>query len=177
MNAIDDDVRERPAKDLHAAEARGAEGLAVKRAFERHEPVTTRRAVLLRELHGELHRHLDGRRAVVAEEDALESGGRDVANLVREERRLRMRDPCERAVAELGGLPDERGYEARMVVTEQRGPPRRITVEVALAVDVVETSSLGPRDDEWIRLRDVRAHLGVRMPNSPLVESDELGAR
>ena len=59
-----------------------------------------------------------------------------------------MRDARERAVAELVGLPRERGDEARVIVPERRDPPRGVGVEVAPPVDVEEARALGARDDE-----------------------------
>ena len=51
VDAVEEDARERPAKDLDAAEARGADGLAVEGAVERDEASSLGCAPFCAELH------------------------------------------------------------------------------------------------------------------------------
>jgi hypothetical protein len=89
-------------------------------------------------LEGDLHGDLDGRRAVVAVEDAVQSGRRDAHELCGERRGGLVRDAGERAMRERLCLLAQRAHEARMAVAQCRDPPGGVAVEVAGAVGVVE---------------------------------------
>ena len=103
-------------------------------------------------------------------------GGRGLAELVREMQSLRMRDRRRARNGTSARLAREGADQPRVVVTQRGHEPRRVGVEVAPSIHVEEARSLGARDDQRIGLGDVRAHLGVRVPDVPLVERDQLGS-
>ena len=67
-HALEEHARERPPEDLDAAQARRSERVAVIRTVERDEARLLRRPEVLPRLERDLHRHLDGGRAVVGVE-------------------------------------------------------------------------------------------------------------
>jgi hypothetical protein len=95
VQAIEQNAGKRAPEHLHSAEACGAHRFSMKRVGERNHPRPLRRPVLLRELHTELDRHLDGGRAIVAEKDAVQTTRCDGTELLGEHRRWFVRDPRE----------------------------------------------------------------------------------
>jgi hypothetical protein len=74
-------------------------------------------------------------------------------------------------------LPAEGGNEAGMVVSERAHPPRRVGVEERASIDVEEARAFAARDDERLGVRDVAPHLRIRMPNTALIQRDDVAAR
>ncbi len=142
-------------------------------AVERDEAAAPGPPLLPVELERELERDLDRGGAVVAEEDALQPGGRDRDQLLGEAGRGLVRDAGERGVREAAGLRRERGHEPGVAVTEGGDVPARVGVEVAAPVEVEEARALGAIDDERVHLFEVAAHRRVGVPEEALVRCDD----
>ncbi len=192
VKTLGEHAGEGAAEQLDASKRRRADRLAVEVAVERDEARAQRPPVLRPVLDGELQRDLHRRRAVVAEEDALQTGPmirraglmtrragaarRDAAQRLGQLRCGRVRHAGERAVAVLARLPFERRDQTRVVVTERRHPPRRVGVEIAASVGVEEPRALRAHHHDRVDARRVLVHRRVRVPDPPLVEGDDVVA-
>src|SRR6185295_3541678 len=120
VHAVEEHTGERTLEDLDAAEARGADGVAVERSVEREE------ARALRTLDGDLDRHFDRSRTVVRVKYMIQAAGCDGDQIARELGGGAVRDSGERDVRQRFALLAERAEDARVSVAERRGVPGRI---------------------------------------------------
>jgi len=173
VDALEETALEGLAKHLDAAESRDSQCLAVKGILEGDKGPPLRPPVLLPVLQAELHGDLDGGRAIVTEEDVVETDGRHTAQLLGQLRRRPVADASQRRVAQELGLTLQRGHQPGVVVTQRRRPPRAIAVDVTAAVRVVEARALGAHDHQRLDGFAVPAHLRVGMPDTCLVELND----
>jgi len=85
-------------------------------------------------------------------------------------------DAGERHVAQLPRLLRERLDQTRVLVTEQRAPPRRVRIQVRATVHVHEARALRALQDERLRALQVVLHLGVGVPDVSAVVAQDLFA-
>ncbi len=144
------------------------EGVAMVAAGQPNDAGFLRPAGQLPVLEGELERHLDGARPVVAEEDPVQAGRGQARELGGQLRPDRVREPEHRGMRDPVQLAPEGGIEVRIVVAMDIGPDRGIAIEVGPSLRIGEPPALALGDREG-RQAGVFLHLRKRMPDMPQV--------
>src|SRR5262245_123176 len=116
------------------------------------------------ELKGDLQRDLDRRRAIVGEEDVIESQRGQLDELAGEFDRRHVGHAEQRAVGDLVELRADGLVEFRDAVAVNVAPQRRDAVDVPVAVEILEPAALGALDDQR-GLGGVGRHRRERVPD------------
>ena len=116
----------------------------------------------------------DGRRAVVREEAAVESGGREAHQSFRERDGGLMGEAGEDHMLEPVELLAHRRVDPRVGMAEEIHPPGADGIEIAPAFEVLEPHALATPDRDHRQLL-VILHLRARMPHVREIAGDERG--
>ena len=149
---------------VDAADADGADGVAVIGVFQGDEPALFRPAEMLPVLKSHLDADLDGGRAVIGVKDLAEPFRSDLDKSFGEQRRLLAGKAEQGRVFDLVQLPLDSLIDGGVTVTVHIGPEvgNAIEIAVAVAVDQPAAFTAGQLPDEC---RLPLLHLGEGVPD------------
>ena len=167
------EVQEGPVEHRIGSDTHRSHGVAVVVVRETQDLVLPRSVLVGEPLDRRLERDLHRRGPAVGEEDALESCGSDLHELLGQQGRRHV------ALAEQGAVRDEVellpdcGVQRRMTVPVDVEPDGAGAVEVPAPVHVLQAEALGAGDQHGIAL-DIRGHRGEGMPDVGFVPGGDL---